>query len=264
MTKTRLGMRWSVGLTALSLAAGLAGPVSAQSTTASTVDDVIVTARKREESLQAVPISVAAYSEEALARQGITDIAQLARAVPGVSIQDGGPGYRSVFVRGVTSERGNSPTTAFYYDETFVPPGGVVQTVIEPIYFDVQRIEVLRGPQGTVFGGSAMGGAIRVLPNAPDASAGLGGALGADLSSTEDGGVNWTASGFVNLPIVADTLALRIAGSARRDEGYIDELTGTFTGADRQASGPSPGARTSTTWTSPMCASPWPIRRTTG
>jgi len=217
---------------ALGAAPALAAPAEA----GVQLEELIVTARKREETLQSVPVSVAAYTGEALARQGITDVVGLARAVPGTFVQDGGPGFRQVFVRGITSDRGNSATTGFYYDEAFVPPGGVGQAVIEPVYFDVRQIEVLRGPQGTVFGGSAMGGAVRILPNEPDAAR-FEAALGGDLSFTQDGGLNVQLDGMVNMPLVEDRAALRIAGSVRRDEGVIDLLLGDFSGPGREARG---------------------------
>jgi len=223
-------------LAAVSMGTLVAGQAVAQSA-AVQVDELVVTARKREESLQSVPVSVAAFTGEALAKQGIGDVVQLARAVPGVFVQDGGPGYRQIYVRGITSDRGNSATTGFFYDEAFVPPGGLGQAVIEPVYFDVKQIEVLRGPQGTIFGGSAMGGAVRVLPNDPEAGA-FSAAIGADLSKTTDGGVNGSVSAMINVPLVADKAALRIAGSVRRDDGYIDLLVGTFAGADRSPVGP--------------------------
>lgn len=232
---------WSraVLLAAASAVAGpLAQEVRAQEAGAGN-DEIVVTARKREESAQDVPVSVFAASGEALAERGVTDASQLAGAVAGVSLQDGGPGYRTVFIRGMGSDRGNAPTTSFYMDESFVPPGGIVQTIIEPLLFDVDRVEVLRGPQGTVFGGSSMGGTLRIISNRPDPTA-LDWAVGADISQTQDGGFNHQLSGMANLPIIEDVAALRVAGSVRHRDGFIDQLVapGGYSGADRTPVGP--------------------------
>jgi iron complex outermembrane receptor protein len=207
-------------------------PVAAQQSSEDEASDaIIVTARKREEALQDVPISVAALSGDQLAQQGLSDTAELATAVPGITMQDGGPAYRSVFIRGVASERGNAATTGFYIDEAPAQPGGTVQSIVEPLYFDVARVEVLRGPQGTLFGGSSMGGTIRIINNAPDPSKEAA-AVGGDASFTRDGGFNWQANGMVNLPLAQDVAALRIAGSYRKRDGYIDKIVapGGFTG----------------------------------
>lgn len=203
-------------------------------------DAIIVTARKREEALQDVPISVAALSGDQLAQQGLSDTAELATAVPGITMQDGGPAYRAVFIRGVASERGNAATTGFYIDEAPAQPGGTVQSIVEPLYFDVARVEVLRGPQGTLFGGSSMGGTIRIINNVPDPSSEAA-AVGGDASFTRDGGFNWQANGMVNLPLAKDVAALRVAGSYRKRDGYIDKIVapGGFTGAGRDPVGAS-------------------------
>lgn len=196
--------------------------------------EIIITARKYAETVQNVPLSVFAETGEALAARGITDTAQLAGSVAGIALQDGGPGYRTVFIRGMGSDRGNAPTTSFYLDESFVPPGGIVQTIIEPLYFDVERVEVLRGPQGTVFGGSSMGGTIRVISKKPDLST-MQWAGGVDLSNTKDGGFNYQLSGMLNLAVVPDKVALRIAGSYRHRDGFIDQIVAPagFSGPER-------------------------------
>ena len=209
--------------------------VSAQSSDLR-IEEIIVTATKRAESIQDIPVSVAAFSGEQLFSQGISDFSELATAIPGVSLQEGGAGYRSVYIRGVSSERGNSPTTGFYLDEAYVPPGGVVQTIIEPIYFDVERVEVLRGPQGTLFGGGSMGGTLRVINNKPDPS-GFAAAVGAELSGTTDGGFNYELSGMVNMPLAEDKAALRIAGTWRDRDGFIDRLVGDFSDPARAGVG---------------------------
>lgn len=184
-------------------------------------DEIVVTATKRSEALQDVSLSIAAYREKDLTLQGISDFSELAGNVPGVSMQEGGPGYRSVYIRGIASENGNSPTTGVYIDESFLPPGGIVQNIIEPVYFDVARVEVLRGPQGTLFGGGSMGGTLRVINNQPSSGA-FEGAVGGEFSTTSNGGFNYETSAMLNIPLAEDKLAFRVAGTYRNREGYID------------------------------------------
>jgi iron complex outermembrane receptor protein len=226
----------SISFLALAAAQLCSAPLQAQ-TPGQTDDTIVVTARKRAETLLDVPVSVAAFTGEKLAIAGVDNFADLANRVAGVSIQDGGPGYRTVYLRGVSTEVGGAATTGFYIDEVFVEPGGIIRTIVEPNYFDVARVEVLRGPQGTLFGGSSMGGTIRVVNNKPDLSR-LGGAVGGELSATRHGGVNYQVDGIVNLPIVPDRVALRVAASHRRLDGVVDRLVGDFSGPGRTAVGP--------------------------
>jgi len=208
---------------------------------ASDTQEVIVTARKRSESIQDVPVSIAAFSGKQLATLGISDTSDLVRSVPDMSIQDGGPGYRSIYIRGVASENGNAPTTGFYIDDTFVQPGGVVQAVVDPLYFDVDHVEVLRGPQGTVFGGSSMGGTVRVITNQPNFN-GPSADTDIKVSETEHGGFNYETSAVGNLVLIPDRVALRIVGSYRDVDGYINKDIGSFAvpqpDADRSQTGP--------------------------
>lgn len=215
-------------LAALCSTPGLAQEVS--------LEEIVVTATKRSERLQDVPISVQALTEAALAEQGITDITGLAASVPGLSLADGGPGYRTLYIRGVASEYGSAGTTGVYIDDAFVPPGGIVQTMVEPLYFDLARIEVLRGPQGTLFGGSSMGGTVRFITNKPDATK-FAAAAGAETSYTEHGGFNYEVNGLVNMPLASDRAALRIVGAYRDKDGFIDKHIGDFSDPARQGVG---------------------------
>jgi iron complex outermembrane receptor protein len=134
-------------------------------TASGALDDIIVTAEKRDESIQKVPISIVAYSAETLAEMGVDDFASLAARIPGVTLNSAGPGQSSYSIRGIASVGGNAPTTGFYIDETpILPSGGDGATAtIEPDLFDLARVEVLRGPQGTLYGASSMGGTIRLI-----------------------------------------------------------------------------------------------------
>ncbi|MXW72885.1 MAG: TonB-dependent receptor [Chromatiales bacterium] len=210
------------------LAAQFSGGAQAQNEGAEedALETIVVTATRRAESAQDIPVSVAAFSGQDLFEQGIRDFGQLATAVPSVALQEGGPGFRTVYIRAVaTGTIGTFSTTGFYYDESYIEPGGLVLGIIEPLFFDVNRVEVLRGPQGTLFGGSSMGGTLRFISNTPlmdqfEAS------VGADLSTTADGGMNYETSGMLNIPLIDDRLALRLTGSFRDDGGFIDRHVG--------------------------------------
>ena len=203
----------------------------------STIEEVVVTATKRDASIQDLAISVQALTENVMAEQGITDITVVAASVPGLSLADGGPGYRTLYVRGVSSEYGSAGTTGVYIDDAFVQPGGIVQTIVEPLYFDIDRIEVLRGPQGTLFGGSSMGGTIRFITRQPDLGK-FSASAGAETSYTEDGGFNYEVDGLLNLPIANERAGLRIVGAYRDKDGYVDKLIGDFSDPERQGTGP--------------------------
>src|SRR5882757_11366063 len=127
-----------------------------------TLQDIIVTAEKRSESLEKVPMSIVAFSAEALAETGVQDFSELAARIPGVTLNSVGPGRSSYSIRGVASVGGNAPTTGLYVDETPILPSGGdgANASIDPDLYDLARIEVLRGPQGTLYGASSMGGTV--------------------------------------------------------------------------------------------------------
>ncbi|MEM8799524.1 MAG: TonB-dependent receptor [Pseudomonadota bacterium] len=193
------------------------------------IEQMLVTATKRAESIKDIPFSITAFGEQELLEQGITDFSELATAVPGVTLQEGGPGFRSIIIRGISSTdiSVNAAATGFYYDESFIEPAGVVQAIIEPIFFDVERVEVLRGPQGTLFGGSSLGGTVRFISNKPVLDE-FEAAAGAELSGTQSGGFNYNISSMVNVPIVTDKLGVRVVGSFRNDSGFIDRQQDTL------------------------------------
>jgi iron complex outermembrane receptor protein len=226
---SNLGLAASGVLTALSCPAVLAQDALA-------LEEIVVTATKRREAAQDVPISIQALSERALTERGIGDMTALAASVPGLSLADGGPGYRTLYIRGVASEYGSAGTTGVYIDDVFVQPGGIVQTIIEPLYFDLERIEVLRGPQGTLFGGSSMGGTVRFITGRPQYGTSAA-AAGSHVSYTEDGGFNYEVDGLVNVPLAGERAALRMVGAYRDLDGYVDKLIGDFSDPDRAGNG---------------------------
>ena len=136
-----------------------------------TLEEITVTAQKRESTVQTTPISITAISGQDLAARGITDLQSVVQSVPGVSMRTSGPGETEIEMRGMTSSGGNSSTVGFYLDDTPLTAPSAAQNgkvVIDPNLYDLNRIEVLRGPQGTLYGSGSMGGTLRVIFNKPD------------------------------------------------------------------------------------------------
>jgi outer membrane receptor protein involved in Fe transport len=188
------------------------------------LEEIVVTAEKRETSAEKTPISLTAVSGEDILNRGLTDLASLMQSVPGVSMRTSGPGMTEFEMRGVASNGGNSPTVGFYFDETpLTAPAATNEgkIVISPDLYDLNRVEVLRGPQGTLYGSGSMGGTIRVIPNAPnpDAFEATGEVRAAD---TDHGGFDHGENAMVNLPFWNGIAALRIVGSYSYDAGWID------------------------------------------
>lgn len=186
--------------------------------------EIIVTATRRSETVRDVPFNIQAITSETLEKTGATDIADFARSVPGLSFTDSGPsgGVRLV-LRGLRtgSEVDLAATTAVYVDEVplDMPYRGAP---LDLKLIDIERIEVLRGPQGTLFGGGAIGGTVRYISKKPDLKA-IESRLGAELSTTRHGGANYNVTGMINLP-VADWIAIRANVGRFANEGFIDNV----------------------------------------
>jgi len=190
------------------------------------LQEIIVTAQKRESTVQDTPISITALSGQELGDRGITDISAVVQSVPGVSMRTSGPGQTELEMRGMTSSGGNSSTVGFYLDDVPLSAPASAQNgkvVIDPDLYDLNRIEVLRGPQGTLYGSGSMGGTIKLVPNAPDPKA--FDASGELTFGHTDGGdsLNSGVNAMVNLPM-GDTLALRIVGSEEHLSGWINRV----------------------------------------
>lgn len=194
-----------------------------------TLAEIIVTAEKRHESLEKVPFSIVAFTQNDIEQTGAQTFSQLAARIPSVTLNSVGPGRSSYSIRGIASTGGNAPTTGFYVDDTpILPSGGDGATAtIEPDLFDIERVEVLRGPQGTLYGASSMGGTIRLITHQPklDKTEATARAEGSD---TEHGGGNGRLDFMVNLPLVQDRVALRLVGTEKYVSGFIDREIGVW------------------------------------
>ncbi len=194
--------------------------------------EILVTAEKRDATVQNTAISLTAVSQADIQDRGLTDITTLLESVPGVSIRTSGPGFTEFEMRGVSSTGGNSPTVGFYYDDTLMTAtsnSNEGKIVISPALYDVNRIEVLRGPQGTLYGSGSMGGTIKIVPNAPDPTK-FDASAEVVVGGTDGGGFNTSENAMVNLPF-GGIAAVRVVGSYEHDSGWIDRIVtqpGTF------------------------------------
>lgn len=219
-----LGRSFRVALLGASASVALVGPALAQSAEPPAVEEVIVTALKRATNLQDTPIAISAVTSETIANSGVQSIADLSATVPGLTFVNSGPSFSRVVIRGINAA--GEPTVGVYYDETPVTgsigagnnAGG---STPELRLFDVERIEVLRGPQGTLYGSGSMGGTLRTIYKKP--SYVFESALDGSLSKTEGAGDwNYEAQGMVNVPLAQDKAAFRLVGFYREAAGYVD------------------------------------------
>jgi iron complex outermembrane receptor protein len=207
-------------------AAGSDGDAATAPKSTDALAEIVVTAQKRNETVQTTPISITALSAGQIEAQGITSANGLAQLVPGMSIASAGPGQAFYEIRGLSSDAGEAPTVGFYLDELAIsPPLGATagKVEIDPDLYDLQRVEVLRGPQGTLYGAGSMGGTIKLVSTPPNLSA-FQGSGESVLSGTKRGSVNYAEKGMVNLPLIDDKVALRIVGSYGHDSGYVDRI----------------------------------------
>lgn len=195
------------------------------------LQEITVTAQKRAEDIKDIPISVSAISGDQLAEHHVADYDDLTRTVPGISFQAGpGPGLDTIEIRGVSSQSG-SATVGIYIDEVSVTvSNSQYDGAVQPKLFDLERIEVLRGPQGTLYGASSMGGTIRFITKQPDLNS-FSASAGTDLSDTHHGGFNNDEYGILNIPVIEGIFALRIGVDLSDESGYIDHYVPAATGA---------------------------------
>ncbi len=207
------------------------------------LQEVIVTARKRSENLQDVPMSVEAFTDRDMKNLGITRFEDYAEKVPSVSFISVGPGTQLFVIRGA-SDGGNpnySPASAtgFFLDDSSLSLSGVQPDLH---LYDIERIEVLDGPQGTTFGAGSMSGAIRYITKKPDVTAFSAG-LDFEGGKIQGGQGNWTYEGFLNAPLISGILGLRLSAFSDSHGGFIDNRLTTRVWKNGAVSDNSPWAR---------------------
>ena len=203
-------------------------------------DEIIVTAQKRSESLQNVPLSILAIGTQKLDQLNVTNVDKVVQLLPSVSIQTSQPGATRIYMRGVASggdgnHSGPLPSVGVYLDEQPVTTiGGTL-----PIHFyDIARVESLAGPQGTLYGASSQAGTIRIITNKPSTS-GFEGRVDGEVNTVSKGGVGGRLEGVLNFPL-SENAALRVVGWYKRDAGYIDNVLGTRAFRNGSGTGSAP------------------------
>jgi iron complex outermembrane receptor protein len=233
--------------------AARARPLAADVTTdhdssGSALQEIIVTATRREENLSKVPISITALTQDSMDNLGVKDIADVVRFTPGLSIIDQG-NFVSVAIRGIGSSAGAS-TTGIYIDDTPIQERALSEaSQALPKSFDLDRVEVLRGPQGTLFGAGSEGGTIRYIMKQPSLTT-FSSYARSELSFTEGGAPSYEAGVAAGGPLIDGTLGVRASLWYRRDGGWID-LVNPYTQApvrDNNNYGESTAARIAATW----------------
>ena len=197
------------------------------------LDTVVVTATRRSEKLQDVPLSVTVLGQDQLDEKGIVGYEGLAYETPGVVLNRPSANFNNFTARGIATNGYNAnlqSTVAIYVDELPISANGN-STVLDPSLYDVERIEFLRGPQGTLFGSGSLAGALRILTHAPDPN-GFDASFLADLGVTGSGSLRQRYNAMVNIPLAQDTLALRVVGFSRNEDGYVDNLGTGVEGAN--------------------------------
>jgi outer membrane receptor protein involved in Fe transport len=190
------------------------------------LEEIVVTATKREETLQNVPLAITALGTEKLEQLHVTDFTEYAKFLPTVAFETSAPGFSRVFMRGVASgdngnHSGSLPSVGVYLDEQ---PITTIQGALDLHIYDIARVESLAGPQGTLYGASSQAGTVRIITNKPDPSKFEAGYDVQGMMTRGEGG--YIVEGFVNLP-VGTNAAIRLVGWSEHDPGYIDNVAGT-------------------------------------
>jgi iron complex outermembrane receptor protein len=213
----------SVSVAALLGTPAVAQTVVSNADSSRSLDEIIVTASKRAESIQDVPVSILALDSTALDEHQVVSLDDYTKLLPGVSIDSFGPGQADISFRGITTRTG-TPTSGLYIDDIPIassgsnPAGGVSAPDLH--LYDINRVEALSGPQGTLYGASSLAGTLKIVTNQPDTTKF---AAGYDVQGDKfgPGGYGGILETFVNIPL-SDSVALRLVGFYERDGGYID------------------------------------------
>jgi iron complex outermembrane recepter protein len=200
---------------------------SGQGTGSVSLEEIVVTATRRSESIQDVPMSISAVSQADLEKAGATQVEDVVHMVPGLAYTQNSVGQAVIAIRGIQTSAltGNvQQPVEIYYDDVPVLDLTIPWTVPALQLFDVDRVEVLRGPQGTLFGAGSLSGALRVITNKPDLSE-FHGAVEDSVTTMDGGGVGGAANVMVNVPLIRDQLAVRAVYYYDYTAGWIDNPT---------------------------------------
>lgn len=218
MNKVRNAIFAPVSMLALALSSAA---YASQEQAETAEDEVVVTAQKRAQRSIDVPISMTVMGDAELKERGIQDIQDLSLSVPGVVLRSEGPGSLQVFMRGSGNLAGQNPLVSVYMDEIPMTLGEAFRQ-LDVRTLDIARVEVLKGPQGTLYGQGAASGAIRFITHKPDLTR-VSGSIEGELSFIDQGSSNEKLTGVINVPLVKDKLALRVAAALETGGGWIDQ-----------------------------------------
>ena len=203
-----------------SSALALMAPYAAVAEEAVPTDEIVVTAQKRAQALQDVPLSISALTAEQIEKRGFDGFTDYARSVPGLSFVDRGSGRNKITLRGVSTgvDQNHQSPVGIYIDET---PVSFPNNEPDLRLYDVERIEVLRGPQGTLYGAGSMGGTIRMITAKPKLDR-IEASVSGSLSTTRHGDESVALNGMINVPLATDKVAMRTVFYYRNEGGFVD------------------------------------------
>lgn len=237
LMKSRFMMSCAVAAVALGsgdLALAQNAAPQAADAPAANSDEIIVTAQRRDQSIQDVPLTIQAFSGNTLSKLNVTTFNEFIKYTPNVTFGNNGPGNGAIFMRGLSAGFAGQqssatisgfPNVALYLDDQSMQfPARNADVYVA----DMERIEVLEGPQGTLFGGGAQAGVVRYITNKPKTDK-FEAAIEGSFGGTVGGAVNGAFNAMVNLPVIADKLAIRAVVYADHRGGYIDNKLSTFT-----------------------------------
>lgn len=245
-TRVAFAVAAAIGGAAIPLHTALAdAPADATApATSGRLEEIVVTARKREENLQDVPLSIDVFTQRDIQNLGIAQIEDYIQKTPSVSYLSTGPGTQVFVMRGVSDgsnpNYGNTSSTGFFVDDMSMSSGSAQPDLH---LYDIERIEVLNGPQGTTFGAGAMSGAIRYITNKPDLNA-LSAGVDVDAGKIQNGQTNQTYEAFGNFPLISGRLGLRLSAFSVFGGGFINNTLTTRTWVNGSVSNNAPWART--------------------
>ncbi len=211
------------------LASTMLTSVTANARQAVSLEEVVVTAQKRSENLQDVPVSIQAMGEAKLEQLQVGNFVDYVKYLPSVSFTTAGPGFGQVYMRGVASggdgnHSGSLPSVGVYLDEQ---PISTIQGALDIHVYDIARVEALAGPQGTLYGASSQAGTLRIITNKPS-TAGFSAGVDIEGNIVDGDDTGHVEEAFINMPL-SDTIAVRLVGWNEEAAGYIDNVKGTRT-----------------------------------
>jgi iron complex outermembrane receptor protein len=224
-------MAFGATLLATTMLAGVpaAFAAAAEAATGPVVEELVVTAQKREENIQDVPVAVTAFSTKKLEDLHVSNFDDYVKFLPSVAYQSSSPGFSTVYMRGISSggdgnHSGSQPSVGTYLDEQ---PITTIGGALDLHVYDLARVEALAGPQGSLYGASSQAGTLRLITNQPKIGV-LEGRYDLSVNQVAHGDTGYSAEGMINLPI-NDKMAVRIVAWDEHDAGYIDNVPGTLT-----------------------------------